>query len=386
MSYVSDDLAYGGALRALRRAQGVCEDYSSLYVAVLRALGIAARQQGGYLYLPGEHNKPPYWDETKQRLNLNQMRHTWVEFYVAGQGWVIADPTFTYTFELNGVPTKFIRWSYFAQIPAERRYLAFYEGSVNEDRGKMNTSGSVFVVHDFSGYLLKGSQAAFYNDLAGHWAETAIMRLSDREEPLLQGMGNGMFGVNQPMTRAQLVTCLQRMLKSPAAGPKFTDLRTNHWAYRDIGAAQQAGWINGYPDGSFRPDNAVTRAELARILVDVFKLQRPPADTEPTDTEPTEPAAQNGQDEQTRPADADDAAESAEFAEPADADDAALPFKDLGQPGYAWADVSILTLAELGLTQGNGDGYYQPERPVTRAEFAAFLDRIIMLQQQAALK
>lgn len=372
MAYEHDDLVYGGALLALRRAKGVCEDYSALYVAVLRALGIAARQQGGYLYLPAEHNTPPYWDEAKQRVNLNQMRHTWVEFYIPGQGWVVADPTFTYSFMINDVPTKFIRQEYFAKITNDRRYFFFYEGSVNEDRGEgeMNADRrSGFVeTSGINSYLLSGSQAAFYNDLGGHWAETAIMRLSERDEPLLQGMGNGMFGVSEPMTRAQLVTCLQRMLKSPAAGPKFTDLRTSHWAYRDIGAAQQAGWISGYPDGSFRPDNAVTRAELAQILVNVFQLKMPQAEPESTQEQTEESGQLPEKEKEVQP-----------VAMPA----VAMPlFKDLGQPGYAWADEAIGILAALELSKGNGDGYYQPARSVTRAEFAAFLDRIISMREQ----
>ena len=402
LSYEQDDLNYGGALRTLRRKKGVCEDYSGLYVAVLRALGIAARQQGGYLYLPGEHIGPPYVDEKNDRLNLDKMRHTWVEFLIPGYGWVTADPTYNYSFDLGGVPTKFPNWDYFATITGDRRYLSFREGSINEDHGTELTvgrwtSGIRVELIGINGYLLPGSQAAYYNDLPGHWAEEAIMRLSEREEPLLQGMGNGMFGVDGPMTRAQLVTCLQRLLKSPAAGPKFTDLPITHWAYRDIGAAQQAGWISGYPDLTFRPDNPVTRAELAQMLVDVFKLQAPEEDESASAPEENDGAPASDEDKTiaTPPDDEGDGSgdieggdndsediDEEDIPKEAEPEALALAFKDLGLPGYSWADEAITILAKLGLSQGNGEGYYQPQRPVTRAEFAAFLDRILTMLEQ----
>ncbi|MCL2495802.1 MAG: S-layer homology domain-containing protein [Clostridiales bacterium] len=392
MSYEQDDLNYGGALRALRRKKGVCEDYSSLYVAVLRALGIAARQQGGYLYLPGEHIGPPYVDEKNDRLNLKQMRHTWVEFLIPGHGWVTADPTFNYSFDLGGVLTKFPNWRYFAEVTGDRRYLSFREGSVEEDEGMLwvykPTNGMRVELIGIDGYLLPGSQAAYYNDLPGHWAEQAIMRLSEREEPLLQGMGNGIFGVDGPMTRAQLVTCLQRLLKSPAAAPKFTDLPPAHWAYRDIGAAQQAGWISGYPDLTFRPNNPVTRAELAQMLVDVFDLQAteedkaiPAIDGDETVMPPLDGADTSGEEANGEYHGGEDIYDESTPKE-AKPEALALAFKDLGLPGYAWADEAITVLAKLGLSHGNGEGYYQPQRAVTRAECAAFLDRILTMLEQ----
>ena len=366
-----------GALLALHTAQGVCEDYSKLYVAVLRALGIAARQQSGYLYLPAQDNVPPYVD-ADGRIALDDLRHAWVEFYIPGRGWVEADPTFTYTFEVDGKPSKYINWNYFAGITKERRYIFFREESLNEDKMfKFTVANKVPVAGSVNAYLLPGSQAAYYNDLEGNWAADAIMRLSERAEPLLQGMGNGMFGVNEPMTRAQLVVCLQRVMKSPPAGAKFSDLSPSHWAYRDIGAAYQAGWIAGYPDGTFRPDKPVTRAELAQLLVAVFQLAPPdPVATEDATTTGSETATAGQEAKQGAPVDT----------EPQDAGSANTPppvFLDLGQPGYAWADEAITTLYALGFAQGDGQGHFQPQRPVTRAECAVFLDRIITAQEAA---
>ena len=43
---------------------------------------------------------------------------------------------------------------------------------------------------------------------------------------------------------------------------KYTDVATNYWAYSDVAYAKHAGWLNGYADGSFKGDNAITRAEV----------------------------------------------------------------------------------------------------------------------------
>ena len=397
LTYAEEDMYVDspdrGALRTLHRAKGVCEDYSKLYVAVLRALGIAARQQSGYLYLPQQHNQPPHVDE-EGRLNLNLLRHAWAEFYLPGKGWVIADPTFTYSFEVNGQLTKFINWDYFAAITPDRRYIFVREESLNEDKTLKYyaASNGHLIQHSINGYLLQGSQAAYFNDLEGHWAREAIMRLSELKEPLLQGIGNGMFGVSDPLTRAQLVTCLQRLMKSPPAGPKFTDLSPSHWAYRDIGAAQQAGWISGYPDQTFRPDKPVSRAELAQLLVTVFELTVPVSTEEAAETAEeeawagkfTEAPKKDAKAEKSSGTEGDEAFATEIGAEDAPplADAPKAVFLDLGQPGYEWADEAITTLFLLGFAQGDGQGYFQPQRAVTRAEFATFLDRIISAREQ----
>lgn len=50
------------------------------------------------------------------------------------------------------------------------------------------------------------------------------------------------------------------------AGEKtFTDLAKDHWAYSLVSRAATAGWINGYPDGSFKPENKITRAEVVTM-------------------------------------------------------------------------------------------------------------------------
>lgn len=47
---------------------------------------------------------------------------------------------------------------------------------------------------------------------------------------------------------------------------KYNDLNNNHWAYKDIAYATNAKWLNGYADGSFKPDINITRAEVVTVV------------------------------------------------------------------------------------------------------------------------
>ena len=47
---------------------------------------------------------------------------------------------------------------------------------------------------------------------------------------------------------------------------KYTDVASNYWAYSDIAYAKHAGWLNGYADGTFKGDNAITRAEVVTVV------------------------------------------------------------------------------------------------------------------------
>jgi S1-C subfamily serine protease len=66
---------------------------------------------------------------------------------------------------------------------------------------------------------------------------------------------------------------------SAFASGKFMDVTTDHWAYQPIQAATSTGVMDGYPDGTFKPESPVTRAELAQVI---YKLERRAADASDT--------------------------------------------------------------------------------------------------------
>jgi uncharacterized repeat protein (TIGR02543 family) len=82
---------------------------------------------------------------------------------------------------------------------------------------------------------------------------------------ILSGNANGTFDPNRPITRAELATICARFDTSTAGGSSFTDIE-GHWAQAYIEKAAALGWIQGYPDGTFRPDSNITRAETMTLI------------------------------------------------------------------------------------------------------------------------
>lgn len=68
------------------------------------------------------------------------------------------------------------------------------------------------------------------------------------------------------MTRAELVDLLVRLRPDAQGSSSFRDVPADHWAAAQIGAAASLGWINGYADGTFRPDGGLTRAEACAVI------------------------------------------------------------------------------------------------------------------------
>lgn len=82
----------------------------------------------------------------------------------------------------------------------------------------------------------------------------------------LTGYADGSFRGNNNVTRAEFVTMLVRLSGAHGGWCSFTDVSASHWAYDAISTAAANGWIAGYEDGTFRPDQAITRAEAMTII------------------------------------------------------------------------------------------------------------------------
>ena len=87
----------------------------------------------------------------------------------------------------------------------------------------------------------------------------------------------GAFRPNEAITRAELAAMLAQFSDAkPVKGVKFSDVSAGHWAYEAIAIAAKMGWIEGYPDGTFRPDATITRAEMMTLVNRA--LERVPSD------------------------------------------------------------------------------------------------------------
>jgi hypothetical protein len=113
-----------------------------------------------------------------------------------------------------------------------------------------------------------GCQAGFRDVPATHWAATYIQRLYCRG--YVNGYPDGRFRPETYTTRAQFTKMLVLSRRWPLldpATPAFTDVPRDYWAYKYIETAYAHDVLNGYADGTFRPQDNVTRGQLAKMLV-----------------------------------------------------------------------------------------------------------------------
>lgn len=82
----------------------------------------------------------------------------------------------------------------------------------------------------------------------------------------IMGYTDGTFGGQNEISRAEFVAMLTRFVDVKKGSFSFTDVPKTHWAYDCIATATQAGWIKGYTDGTFKPNQSITRAEAMSII------------------------------------------------------------------------------------------------------------------------
>ena len=98
----------------------------------------------------------------------------------------------------------------------------------------------------------------------GQWFNHAVSTLSSMG--IVKGHNDGTFAPNAPITRAEFAAIAARFDdKNTDTSSKFTDI-ASHWAKNEIGIAANKGWINGYPDSTFRPNQYITRAEAMTLV------------------------------------------------------------------------------------------------------------------------
>ena len=172
-------------------------------------------------------------------------------------------------------------------------------------------------------------KAPAFTDLESHWAASYITDLAARG--VLGGYPDGTFRPENSLTRAELAVMAAKLLRlEPLSGETgFADV-DGTWSAPYVGAAAKAGLVNGVGGGLFEPERAITRQETLKILAQGLKL----------------PAA-----------DAASFPDSAEIA--------------------PWAVDAVNRAAAAGLVQGGTDGALHPEASITRGELAAMVSRAL---------
>ncbi|MCR4428803.1 MAG: BMP family ABC transporter substrate-binding protein [Caldiserica bacterium] len=119
------------------------------------------------------------------------------------------------------------------------------------------------------------------SDISGHWAEATILKLVEKN--YISGYPDGTFKPNNTITRAEFVKILTSVMGiAPATGGEsaFSDVSTSDWFFGFVSAAVEKGIIGGYPDGTFRPNDPITREQAAKIVVLAKGIDPAEVDTE----------------------------------------------------------------------------------------------------------
>lgn len=192
--------------------------------------------------------------------------------------------------------------------------------------------------------LTAGTASGLLRGLTGNWAAALVAALA--EKGIVSGDAQGQFHPDSPLTRAQLakmfVTGLgfdedaQLLSRYPS---RFGDVPASHWGRGYIESLAETGITTGYPDGTFGPNEPVTRAQMATLLV--------------------------------RAADLATQAERLRLQPTTFSDDREIP---------SWARGEVALALEKGLVTGFTDGTFRPMQPVTRAESATVLLRLLNLR------
>ncbi|MEC0091003.1 S-layer homology domain-containing protein [Paenibacillus macquariensis] len=207
--------------------------------------------------------------------------------------------------------------------------------------GKINSDGTVSVeTKHFDTYAVFGNEPVVFSDMDGHWGSSSIERLAGMN--VIRGYDDSLFHPNAQVTRVQFASMLAKSMGLDTSNEvqKFTDAsQIPTWAQADVAALVQAGFINGYSgiDGiTFKPNQVITRAEMATMLGKVLKA--------PSISEPTPTSVNTFQDASSIP---------------------------------DWAGAEVNSLVESGIIQGYGDQTFRSNMHATRAEAATMLYKLL---------
>lgn len=211
--------------------------------------------------------------------------------------------------------------------------------------GRVNSAGRFVEVDrpSLSEYAVFEYVQDFVDVAFDHWAQSDIQLMASRH--IVKGKQAGFFEPEAQVTRAEFTALLVRALNLKAEGlflpaqSVFADVPLSHWSYSEVQAALQYGVIA--PDADFRPDDPITRQEMAVMLTRALALRDVPHLGAPTETV---------------------------LARYADRDQIA-----------GWAQDAVSQTTQLGIMAGYPWGTFEPDKTATRAEAVTALKRLMVV-------
>lgn len=193
----------------------------------------------------------------------------------APKGYVASDETYTLTVSdsritMNGkdyTPVTFVNRK--AAELNRTDHLAFLSGYANGTFAPDRNMTRAEVTTMFARLLTEKMAADqtysnTFSDVAkSHWAANYIGYM--QQFGIITGYADGSFRPDASVTRAEFAAIASRFEKLTEGNKSFSDVPSSHWAAKYINFAATRGWVNGYADGTFQPNNSITRAEVAAV-------------------------------------------------------------------------------------------------------------------------
>lgn len=337
----SSSYANQGALAAFKSMKGVCEEFTTLFIAMCRAVDVPSRAIEGYK-VEGVYESGDRTGDADVLVGRKLVNHVWAEIYLDDFGWVPVEPTVIYT--INGERAAYL--NSFCKIE-EPEYIAVgvynFEKANRRIKGVNETKyeekvmlksevqpevqntfadlGSVaWAAADIQNLYTRGivegysateygpenkisrieficmlsrllayydtqyaeqGMVYYYQDYdENHWSKDEydylmrcyqIINPSDKSamgfNSIAEVFGSGKIYMNKAITRGEVVALMDYFLEdSYDSSISFSDVKWSTKFENSIMKAASNGLINGYPDGTYRPNNPITRAEMAVVL------------------------------------------------------------------------------------------------------------------------
>ncbi|OAB39732.1 DUF2252 family protein [Paenibacillus macquariensis] len=192
-------------------------------------------------------------------------------------------------------------------------------------------------------YVVAHTQSRTFADISKHWAKSEIELLASKR--IIQGTSAQTFSPDATMTRAEftMLMSIAFALKDNVAAVSFSDVSKSAWYAGAVGAAYKAGIITGFTDGGFHPNQAMTREQMAVMIVKAAEL-------------------------------------SGKSLRASNTSGNVDAFKDASQIS-TWAQDAVEATHQAGIINGDGNGNFSPTAPVTRAQAAVMFKQLLQAIQ-----
>lgn len=162
------------------------------------------------------------------------------------------------------------------QAPAlsDKPYMSGYQGNLFKPNQAMTRAEVAAVLARFADGPTTTRYFHFKDVKNDAWYQNALQTLANRH--VISGYEDDTFMPNKAVTRAEFVSMLARLkgIDKVERYASFSDLKDAAWAKQAVSIALENGWVNGYKDNTFRPNQAVSRAEVAAILAKAYKVEK----------------------------------------------------------------------------------------------------------------